>query len=168
MADPDLPDYAETAGAAAIGARLRRLSAAVDADARRLYAEFGVDFEQRWLGILDLLSSHGPLTVGQLATSLGVSHPSVSQSRESLLKAGLIDWEADELDRRRRRLRLTRAGEALVRRLRPLWGALDQAAIELDRDAGHVVAALKALEQALQADSLYARASRIMAAERAV
>ena len=152
-----LPDYVGDAGPAALGARLRRLSAAVDADARRVYADFGVDFEQRWLGLLDLLSSHGALTVGELAASLGISHPSVSQSRDSLAKAGLVAWETDAGDRRRRKLRLTADGAALVRRLRPLWAALDVAATELDREAGGVVDTLETLEQALRRRPLYER-----------
>jgi MarR family transcriptional regulator, organic hydroperoxide resistance regulator len=161
-----LPDYVRSAGPAALGARLRRLSAALDADARRIYAEAGVTFEQRWLGLLDLLSSHGPLTVGELAESLGISHPSVSQSRDSLAKAGLIAWEADEKDRRRRRLRLTKDGEVLVRRLRPLWAALDQAAEALDTEAGGVAAALDRLEDRLEDRGLYERVGEIVQCEK--
>jgi DNA-binding MarR family transcriptional regulator len=157
-----LPDYVRSAGPAALGARLRRLSAALDADARRIYAEAGVAFEQRWLGLLDLLSSHGPLTVGELAASLGISHPSVSQSRDSLAKAGLIAWEADEEDGRRRRLRLTAEGEALVRRLRPLWAALDRAAETLDAEAGGVAAALDRLEARLAERGLYERVEGLL------
>lgn len=161
-----LPDYVRSAGSAALGARLRRLSAALDADARRIYAEAGIAFEQRWLGLLDLLSSHGPLTVGELAASLGISHPSVSQSRDSLAKAGLIAWEADEEDGRRRRLRLTTEGEALVRRLRPLWDALDRAAVALDEEAGHIAAALDRLEERLKGRGLYERVTELREVER--
>jgi DNA-binding MarR family transcriptional regulator len=142
------------------------LSAALDADARRVYAEAGVAFEQRWLGLLDLLSSHGPLTVGELAASLGISHPSVSQSRDSLAKAGLIAWEADESDGRRRRLRLTKEGEALVRRLRPLWAALDRAAETLDAEAGGVAAVLDRLEERLADQGLYERVGEIVQSEK--
>jgi MarR family transcriptional regulator, organic hydroperoxide resistance regulator len=156
MAD-QLPDYVREAGPAAIGARLRRLSNEVDGDARRLYAEFGVVFEQRWLGLLDLLSRHGPLTVGELAGALGISHPSVSQSRQSLARAGLIAWERDGQDQRRRKLRLTEEGSALVARLAPLWQALDEAAKEIDREAGSAVAALERLEGVLRARSVYDR-----------
>jgi len=69
------------AGAAAIGARLRRLSERIDRDAGRLYAEAGIDFEQRWFGVINLLALLGPRTVGELASFLGVSHASVSQVR---------------------------------------------------------------------------------------
>ena len=148
------PDYVRDAGAAAIGARLRRLSERLDGEARRLYAEAGVSFEQRWLGILDLLSERGPMSVGDLSVALGISHPSVSQSRQSLAKAGLIQWQADAEDGRRRLLSLSRAGEDLVARLRPLWAALDEAAVELEAEAGEVLPALERLEQALAQRSL--------------
>lgn len=153
------PDYVRDGGAAAIGARLRRLSERVDGEARRLHANAGLKFEQRWLGVLDLLSGHGPMAVGELALSLGISHPSVSQTRQSLAKAGLIAWESDGEDGRRRLLRLTGEGERLVRRLRPLWLALDSAAIELESEAGGVLAALERLEAALGRRSLYDRVS---------
>lgn len=152
-----LPDYVAEAGKAAIGARLRRLSNWVDTDARKLYADQGVAFEQRWLGILDLLSSHEPLTVGELAAALGISHPSVSESRQSLVKAGLVALETDAKDQRRRALRLTAAGRALVERLQPLWAAFDEVAIEIDGEAGNVQAALEKLETVLRAKSFYER-----------
>jgi len=148
------PDYVREAGAAAIGARLRRLSERLDGEARRLYAEAGFSFEQRWLGILDLLSERGPMSVGDLSVALGISHPSVSQSRQSLAKAGLIQWQADAEDGRRRLLSLSGAGEELVARLRPLWAALDEAAVELEAEAGDVLPALERLEQALAQRSL--------------
>ena len=141
-------DYVEEAGSAALGGRLRRLSERVDGEARRIYAEQGIAFEQRWLGLLDLLSA-GPKSVGELAQALGISHPSVSESRRSLASAGLIDWQVDERDRRRKLLRLSPAGEDLVGRLRPLWSLLDDVAREVDVEAGGVTASLARLEAAL-------------------
>lgn len=150
------PDYVQDAGAAAIGARLRRMSERIDADARRLYAEAGSPFEQRWLGVLDLLSQQ-PMSVGELSVRLGISHPSVSETRNSLEKAGLIHAQPDPEDGRRRLLNLTQAGVNLVQRLRPLWRALDQAAIEVETEAGKVLVALERLERALARRSIYDR-----------
>ena len=44
-----------------------------------------------------------------------------------------------------------------------MWPALDMAAVELDRDAGHAVAALGALEEALRRRSLHERVRAILA-----
>ena len=159
-------DYISSAGAAAIGARLRRLSERIDREAHELHTAFGVPgFEQRWFGLLNQLDLAGPLSVGELATKLGISHVSVSQSRASLERAGHIHLVADPNDGRRRHLCLTPAGRALVARLRPLWVAMADAAVELDNDAGDILEPLRKLETALDAQSLFDRTRRHLASK---
>jgi DNA-binding MarR family transcriptional regulator len=153
-------DYTRKYGPAAIGARLRRLSESIDEDAGRVYAELGITFQQRWVGILEQLAGADALSVGELATMLGIRHSSVSQTRRSLEEAGLVESEADPNDARSRRLRLSASGKKLVRRLEPLWETLNQTSIELDKEAGHVVDALDRLDKALRRLSLYDRAQQ--------
>lgn len=141
---------------AAIGARLRRLSAWIDDDATRVYADLGVAFEQRWFGVMSRLRQ-GAMTVGELATSLRITHASVSQTRTSLEHAGLVRSLADANDARRRPLTLTASGRRLADRLQPVWAAFDQVAIELDDEADAVVDALDRLDRALTRRSLYDR-----------
>jgi DNA-binding MarR family transcriptional regulator len=152
-----MKDYVAEMGGAALGARLRRLSAAIDADAARIYADIGLKFEQRWFGVINQLSLNGPMSVSELAAALGISHASVSETRQSLEKASLVLSEPDRRDSRRRILALSRSGEALVDRLRPLWRAFDEAARHLDAEAGEVTQALARLEQALARQSLHDR-----------
>ncbi|HYE47260.1 MAG TPA: MarR family transcriptional regulator [Caulobacter sp.] len=153
------PDFSRQSGAAAIGARLRRLSERIDRDAARLYRESGEAFEQRWYGVVNLLSQNDALSVGELAARLGVSHASVSQIREGLDRAGLIAWESDPRNNRLRRLRLTASGRALVARLAPLWAALNEAAMELNQEAEDALAAIDRLERAVARRSIYDRVS---------
>lgn len=149
-----LTDYTRNQGGAAIGARLRRLSERIDREATQLYSELGLDFEQRWFGVLNLLAQFGPLSVGELAAPLGISHASVSQTRDSLERRGYIRWTPNPADARSRHLQLTPAGTRLVARLQPLWRALSEAGQELDDEAGEVVAALERLDRALERRSL--------------
>lgn len=155
-------DYTRGAGGAAIGARLRRVSEWIDGDATRVYAALGIDFEQRWFGVLNQLARHGPASVGELASALRITHVSVSQTRQSLEKAGVVTSDPDPADARRRRLTLTEEGARLVERLTPLWGAFEQAAQELNAEAGDVVAALDRLDDALARKSLFDRIIAIM------
>ena len=150
-------DYTRRAGSAALGGRLRRLSARIDADATRVYATLGHRFEQRWFGIINQLARSGPMSVGELSAALGISHVAISQARQSLEKRELVVSECDESDTRRRSLRLTARGAALVKQLTPLWQAFDAASDQLDREAGGVVEPLNQLEDALQRKSLYQR-----------
>lgn len=154
-----MADYVAEMGGAALGARLRRLSAAIDADAARIYAASGVRFEQRWFGVLNQLALAGPLGVSELADRLAARHASISETRLSLEQAGLIEATADPADARRRLLRPSSAGAALVAELRPLWDAFDAAARVLDAEAGGVVEALARLEQALARKPLSQRVS---------
>jgi DNA-binding MarR family transcriptional regulator len=152
-----MKDHIAELGGAALGARLRRLSAAIDADAARIYAARGIRFEQRWFGVINQLALAGPLSVRQLADLLGITHASVSETRQSLEVAGLIASQVDPSDGRRRVLTLSPSGEALVAQLQPLWDAFDEAARELDAEAGGVTEALARLEQALAQRSLHER-----------
>ena len=154
------PDYTTQAGGAALGGRLRRLSSAIDADAARVYAAVGVDFEQRWFGVLNQLALNGAMTVSELGVALHITHVSVSQTRDSLARAGFVQSAPHESDARKRSLTLTRKGTALVAKLRPLWDAFDDAARQLDTEAGDVAAALDRLDAALDKRSMY---DRIMA-----
>jgi len=167
--DPPPPsgDYIRQSGAAALGARLRRLSERIDRDAGRLYAELGVHFEQRWFGVLNQLDLHGPRSVGELAGALGVTHVAVSQVRQALVAEGLVAEARDPRDGRSRALRLTDAGQALALRLAPAWSALAAAAIDLDAEARDVLAALGRLESALDRASILERARRALEGPRA-
>lgn len=154
----DETDYPQTQGAAAIGGRLRRLSERIDRDATRIYAEAGQEFEQRWFGVLNQLVLQGPLSVGSAAATLGITHVSISQTRSSLEAAGLIERRPDPNDGRSSKMVLTRKGQQLAKRLAPVWEALNAVAVELDTEAGNVVAALDRLDAALDRKSLYERA----------
>jgi MarR family transcriptional regulator, organic hydroperoxide resistance regulator len=157
-------DYTRKYGPAAIGARLRRLSESIDEDAGRIYVDLGIDFQQRWVGILEQLDARGAQSVGDLAASLGIRHSSVSQTRRSLEEAGLVESDVDPKDARSRLLRLSAVGRQLVRRLKPLWRVLNATSLELDKEAGRVIAALDRLDRALEQQSLYDRVKQKLAA----
>ena len=150
-------DYNRGAGGAALGARLRRLSERLDRDATRLYAAHDIRFEQRWYGVLNQLVVNGPMSIGDIAQALRITHVSVSQASRSLEAAGIIASTASAEDARRRELSLTPKGDALVAQLSALWRALDGVAEELNSEAGDVVKALDRLDDALARRSLFER-----------
>lgn len=155
-----MDDYSRRAGGAAIGARLRRLSENLDGDSVRVYASLGIAFEQRWFGVLNQLAINGSATVGELAATLRITHVSVSQTRQSLEKAGIVTSQSDPGDARKKKILLTAEGKQLVEKLRPIWTAFDEAALELNAEADDAVASLNRLDDALQRQSIF---DRIMA-----
>ena len=142
---------------ATIGAQLRRLSERIDRDVGRVYANLGITFEQRWFGILNQIVQNGPMTVGDLAAALRITHVSVSQSLRSLEAAGYVRALQDPRDARRRQQSLTAEGEALVARLTPLWLAMNREAEAINREADDVAARLDRLDQVLDRSSFYDR-----------
>jgi DNA-binding MarR family transcriptional regulator len=152
-----MTDYTRSYGPAAIGGRLRRLSESIDEDAGRLYADLGIELQQRWVGTLEQLATRGPQSVTELADALGIRHSSVSQTRRSLEEAGLVESDPHESDRRSRVLRLSASGKRLVRRLEPIWKVMNATSAAIDAEAGQVIEALDRLDQALRRQSLYER-----------
>jgi DNA-binding MarR family transcriptional regulator len=159
-------DYTKSVGGAALGARLRRLSEAIDRDATRVYTTLGVRFEQRWFGVLNQLKVNGPMTVSELAGALRITQASVSQTRQSLENADIVATEVHPSDARQRHLVLTRNGKTLIRRLQPLWDAMDAAALEVNDAAGDVVASLDRLETVLARQSMFDRITGKLAKQR--
>ncbi|PZO50741.1 MAG: MarR family transcriptional regulator [Alphaproteobacteria bacterium] len=66
---------------------------------------------------LSALDRHGALTLGEVSQYLLVSNGNVTQLRTRLEADGLIASEQDANDRRVQRVRLTRAGESVFRRM---------------------------------------------------
>jgi DNA-binding MarR family transcriptional regulator len=147
-------DYVRDQAGAALGARLRRLSDRIDREADALYQALNLDFEQRWFGFVNQLVLHQTRTVGEIAGALGVTHVAVSQVRSALAERGLIVAEIDPADSRKRVLKLSAAGKRLALKLAPIWGALNEAARDLDSEANGVAHALERLESALDRRSL--------------
>jgi len=143
------PDYSRLAGGAALGARLRRLSERIDRESAQLYAAFGIEFEQRWFGILNQIIRNGPMTVGDIASALRLTHASISQARRSLEAKGFVHSLTDGKDARRRPIALTPKGEALTRELAGLWQALGDSAAELLDRLDDALAERSLLDRAL-------------------
>ena len=150
-------DYSRSFGGAALGARLRRASERIDRDGTRVYAARDVRFEQRWYGVLRQLIEQGPMSVGEVAAVLRITHASVSEASRSMEKAGLIASAPSPEDGRRRVMSLTDKGRALAKDFRPMWEAFNAAAAELNDEAGDLVRLLDRLDDAMDRLSLYDR-----------
>jgi DNA-binding MarR family transcriptional regulator len=145
-------------GVTAFGSRLRRLLERLDRDVLAIYRAAGERFEPRWYGVFATLRAEGPLTVGELAERVGVTHAAVSQVRTVLEREGLIHGEPDSQDGRRQILSLTPRGHETALRLAPLWAAIADAMSEvLAEHAPTLPADLDALENGLDQRGLPAR-----------
>lgn len=97
-----------------------------------LYAERGVNgLRPRFAYPLIRLAHTGPLTIKELAASLGLTHSATSQTVTALRKEGLLE-SVPGPDARTRVVELTPRGRELVPFLQDEWRATEAAAAELD------------------------------------
>lgn len=150
------PERIEAFGAAAVGAKLRGLSDRIDRDVNQLYAELGEPFQQHWFLPFDLILEQATTTTA-IARRLGLTVPAVSQSVRAMVRARLVELRRDPGDARIKWISATPEGRALATRLRPMWTALLEVSLELDRESGGVASGLDRLGVALSRRTIAAR-----------
>ena len=152
-------DFLNTLGEVALGSRLKRLSDLLAMDATKVYRAFGFDLQPKWFTLLNLLEAKGQVSVVNAAQLLGLSQPAISQFARDLVAQDIIVSTVCGDDSRKRQLTLSKKGKALVKKLQPMWTAVDIAATELCREDGNdFYQSLVSLEQALANKSLLERA----------
>ena len=104
---------------------MRRLAEAIQRHAAGFLERRGIDFEIRWHGVLRTLEGEGPASVVELARKLGITHPAVHHTVQSLVAEGLVASYRDARDKRRRVLALTRFGRMRLAELADVFRDLD-------------------------------------------
>jgi len=84
----------------------------------QLLKEAGVRIDRAGSALLFKLRSHGePARVTDLAELLGVDTPTVTRKVQQLERLGYVAIEPDALDKRAKRIKLTKSGEKTVERI---------------------------------------------------
>jgi DNA-binding MarR family transcriptional regulator len=158
-----MEDVVRALGHLALGTRLKRLGDRLQANAQVILDEAGVPVPASHLPALAALSRGGPMTVGELSRTLGVTQPGVTRLTAALEAAGLVRSGAAEDDGRARVLTLTPTGRQLLGRLRRRTFPLIEAAVResCGGDADQLLAQLATLEDALEQMPLAARVTRL-------
>ncbi len=108
-----LPVPTATASDLELAARLRLV---VTRLARRLRQQSAEGLTPSQTSALSSIERHGPLTPSELANIERIQRPTATRVLNHLIAAGLVTREADALDRRIARVRVTRAGAAVLKR----------------------------------------------------
>lgn len=81
--------------------------------------------------LLASLNRPRPPVMGEVADLLAMDRTTLTAALKSLTRRGLVEVRPDEADRRSRRLVLTPAGKALLKKAYPVWKA-EHAALDAD------------------------------------
>ncbi len=148
----------DEAGILAIATRMQRLSDRMRKDGSLIYKACGVDFEPKWFPVIYTLHKRTVLSVVEIATEIGYAHPSTIGLLKELEKEKLIVSRRDKGDERKRLIRLTEKGKALVEKMRPVWEIIIAATAELINTKNNLMQAIMEVEDAFDKQSFLQRA----------
>ncbi|NOW47362.1 ribosomal protein S18 acetylase RimI-like enzyme [Novosphingobium sp. SG751A] len=147
-------------GPAFLGSRLKRLAERMQAGAMNTIADAGLAMQPGHMAVLAALRA-GPMTIGQLAETIGISQPGVTRSVGQLGNLGILA-DAPAADQRTRLVELTETGRAAAHQAASdLWPRIGMAAQELlEGFEDRFMAQIAAIERALDEASIAERAAR--------
>jgi DNA-binding MarR family transcriptional regulator len=154
----------DESGVLAIATRLQRLGERLRKDGLLIYKAYGIDFEPKWFPVIYTLHFKRVLSVVELATEIGYSHPSTIGLLKELEKLKFIKSGKDKADERKRLVQLTVKGKTLIEQMKPVWQVMIAAANQLTETRNNLMTAMEEVEQQLELQSFYQRARTIMAA----
>lgn len=151
----------DDSGILAIATRLQRLSERIRRDGFEVYKAQGINFEPKFFPVVFSLYHKPGIGVLELASEIGYTHPSTISLLKDLERQGLVSSTKDKTDERKRLLQLSRKGEELVTRMKPVWEVLSLAATELLQTQNNLMLAITEVEDLLEQKSFYERAKVI-------
>lgn len=155
-------DFLNELAELALGSRLKRMSERMLASASDVYQEFAMNINPKWFTLMALLDSKDRnqqvLTIVEASSLLGLSQPALSQFCKELQNEKLIKIVKDQSDSRKRILNLTTKGRERVTKMKPIWEAVQLAAVDLCTEHNNdFYRALLLLEKSFSSESLLSR-----------
>ncbi|MFO8128838.1 MAG: helix-turn-helix domain-containing GNAT family N-acetyltransferase [Bacteroidales bacterium] len=151
--------FIQELGPVAFGNRMKNISDDVMKDIQKIFKELNMEFEPRWFTIFQLLlKKKGEMQITQISEALDLTHPAVIQVVNKLHEKKLVDARTDNLDRRKRMVKLSAKGKDLALRISPVWEDLRRTAYELIDEMGvDLIEVITRMEDAFNRESLYKR-----------
>ena len=148
-------------GILAISTRLQRLSEQLRKDGALIYKSFDIDFEPKWFPVIYTLHIKEMLSVVEIASEIGYSHPSTISLLKELEKQKLISSKKDKLDERKRLIVLTAKGKELVVKMQPVWTVMKKTLNEITDNQNNLLKAIEETEQKLATQGFFQRAAEL-------
>ncbi|GAA3746317.1 hypothetical protein GCM10022422_33310 [Flavobacterium ginsengisoli] len=153
-------EFFDKVGKAALGSRLRLMTAIVTDDAAKIYELYGVDFVPKWFPVFYTLAEEREITITEIANEIGHSQPSVSKIIQEMIGAGLIQESAKTDDKRKNNVALTEKGILISKKIKQQLEDIDVAIEGIITESKHNLwAALEEWEFLLEQKSLIKRVS---------
>ncbi|MEV0166238.1 DNA-binding MarR family transcriptional regulator [Nonomuraea fuscirosea] len=160
MTDPHVQDPTEES----LWRPLRQLQASMDADIARIYTgERITGLKPSFVMELLRLHARGPMTITELAASVGRTHSALSQKVAAMRDAGWVHTVEGE-DARSKKVMLTDQSRAVVDRLAAEWRATEAAVAEIESEIPYPLSRVVTdIERALERKSFHDRIAEKLA-----
>ncbi len=157
-------DFLNELAELALGSRLKRISEKMLANAADVYQNFNMNIQPKWFTLLALLDSKKQVTIVEASQFLGLSQPALSQFCKQLVAEGLVNVSIGREDSRQRKLQLSALGKQRVAEMKPIWRAVEKAAVDLCTEANNdFYRALITFEKSFEKQNLLARTTQYLA-----
>lgn len=153
-------DIVRALGYLMLGTRFKRIGERLQADATKIAGTHGAGVQSGQYPFILALDRFGPLTIGELAESVGITQPGATRAVAQLAKIGMVRTRPGRDDQRQRIVSLTAKGQQQVDfGKREIWHLVEGAVADLcDPLKGPLLDQLAALEDGLTEQSLEQRA----------
>lgn len=151
----------EGSGILALSTRLQRLSEQLRKDGALVYKAYDIDFEPKWFPVIYTLHHKGILSILEIATEIGYSHPSTISLLKELEKQKLIRSKKDKDDERKRLILLTTKGKELIMKMRPVWDVMITVLAEITDNQNNMLKAINEAEEKIATQSFLQRALQL-------
>lgn len=138
----------------------------MDDEIARIYAENGIaDLKTTWVLEIVRLHARGPMTIAELARSVGRTHSALSQKVAAMRAAGWLETSPGP-DARSKKVSLTPKAEAIADRLAAEWRATEASAAEIEAEIPYPLTRVAAdIRAALARTSFHDRIADKLAAD---
>lgn len=148
-------------GILAISTRLQRLSEQLRKDGALIYKSFDINFEPKWFPVIYTLHIKEILSVVEIASEIGYSHPSTISLLKELEKQKIISSKKDKLDERKRLIVLTVKGKELVVKMQPVWSIMKDTLNEITDNQNNLLKAIEETELKLARQGFFQRVEQL-------
>ena len=152
-------DFVRRKGYLTLGTRLKRIGDRLQADVQQLNDAMDIPLQAGQYPLVAVIHERGPLTIGEIADSLGVKQPGVTRSVNQLMSQKIVTVVRGNKDQRTKVVALTEAGRVLVERgQRDVWPLINGGLADICGDTtASLLDQLDNLEYALNEQSLFKR-----------
>lgn len=151
----------DESGILAISTRMQRLSEQLRKDGAQIYKAFDIDFEPKWFPVIYTLHHKEMLSVVEIATEIGYTHPSTISLLKELEQQKLIRSKKDKLDERKRMILLSAKGKELILKMKPVWEVMVIVLNEMTENQHHLLKAINEVEEKMASQGFLQRALQL-------